>query len=573
LWYSYTTGGLSETLSVDTCNGNTGYDSALEVFDACGGASVTCNDDFCGLQSTINWAGTANTTYFIRVGGFNGNAGTGELTLTATPNAPTTIGQDDCANAALDTISGDGTWLVDNGGATTGPDGQAEANCYKFSTTEIQSDVWVLWNPSVNGTVTMDTCAAGGTNTDTKMAAYPGPACPADGTSLDCNDDTCGLRSTINFAVCCGESYLIQLGSFPGSADGTFNLTATQSGTPCNSGGQRWTQSVDNSTIIPGTVSCNAGGLHTDNSFMRRYAATDVGLGAGSGFVVTAVDWGVESATALGGSGSQPATVNVHSIPIGSPLLFANLNLLESVPVVVADGSLYFINTPLVGASVPAGSDCVLEIFTPDGQGAGNSLFIASNPLGQSAPSYIAAASCGLPEPGDLAAIGFPLIHLIIDPTVSSGPAGIGCNYCGPAVPNSAGLSGVMSAAGSTVAADNNVTLTASDLPANVFGYFLAGPGNGTFAPMSSCGIFCLKGGDPTLLGRYFGDVFNTGAGGTGSLTIDLTAVPTAGNGPVGPYSIALQAGDTWNFQCWYRDAMGCSAANNFTDAISISFN
>ena len=54
----------------------------------------------------------------------------------------------------------------------------------------------------------------------------------------------------------------------------------------------------------------------------------------------------------------------------------------------------------------------VVEVFTPNGQTAGNSFFIGSNALGQTAPSYLAAADCGVTEPTDTAAIGFPGMHI-----------------------------------------------------------------------------------------------------------------------------------------------------------------
>ncbi|MCP3917000.1 MAG: hypothetical protein GY711_15735, partial [bacterium] len=145
----------------------------------------------------------------------------------------------------------------------------------------------------------------------------------------------------------------------------------------------------------------------------------------------------------------------------------------------------------------------------------------------------------------------------------------IGCNYCIAEV-NSTGSAGVMSANGSVLLADNDVTLTASNLPPNESGYFLAGPGQGVISPGASLGNFCLAGGNPEHLGRYDGDVFDSGAAGTGSLTIDVDAVPIAGDntGTPGPFERALLPGETWNFQCWFRD----SEANNFTDAISILF-
>jgi len=47
-----------------TCNG-TGWDSRLAILAACGGATVACNDDACGLQSTITASLTAGTVYRV----------------------------------------------------------------------------------------------------------------------------------------------------------------------------------------------------------------------------------------------------------------------------------------------------------------------------------------------------------------------------------------------------------------------------------------------------------------------------------------------------------------------------
>ncbi len=43
---------------------------------------------------------------------------------------------------------------------------------------------------------------------------------------------------------------------------------------------------------------------------------------------------------------------------------------------------------------------------------------------------------------------------------------------------------------------------------------------------------------------------------------VDLGSVTT------GPVSV-VQPGDTWNFQCWYRDTFN---TNNFTDGVSVTF-
>ena len=45
-------------------------------------------------------------------------------------------------------------------------------------------------------------------------------------------------------------------------------------------------------------------------------------------------------------------------------------------------------------------------------------------------------------------------------------------------------------------------------------------------------------------------------------LLVDLISIP------VNPHQAAMP-GDTWNFQCWYRDVGNSS---NFTDAIAITY-
>ncbi|MCP3915677.1 MAG: hypothetical protein GY711_08990 [bacterium] len=132
----------------------------------------------------------------------------------------------------------------------------------------------------------------------------------------------------------------------------------------------------------------------------------------------------------------------------------------------------------------------------------------------------------------------------------------LGTSYCGPAVPNSTGAPGLMAVSGSPAVADNNVALTATDLPSGQFGYFLAGRTQGFFNPPGSSGILCLSGN----IGRY-NQVVNIGQGPAFSIQIDVDAIP------VNPPTAAM-AGETWNFQCWYRDL----GSSNFTDAVAVPF-
>ncbi|MFT7680022.1 MAG: hypothetical protein ACI8QC_004028 [Planctomycetota bacterium] len=141
-----------------------------------------------------------------------------------------------------------------------------------------------------------------------------------------------------------------------------------------------------------------------------------------------------------------------------------------------------------------------------------------------------------------------------------AGPQDIGSNYC-MAVPNSTGQAGEMSAFGTQNAIDNDVTLNATMLPANQFGYFIASMTPDFIPnPGGSMGNLCVSGS----IGRLVNQIGAT-TGGEFSISLDLTSIPQP---PMGTHSVA--AGETWHFQFWHRDAGG---TNNFTDGLAILFN
>ena len=122
----------------------------------------------------------------------------------------------------------------------------------------------------------------------------------------------------------------------------------------------------------------------------------------------------------------------------------------------------------------------------------------------------------------------------------------------------STGNPGTIAAFGTTIVANDDVTLTAADPPSGQFGYFLNSQTMGFFNPPGSNGFLCLSGS----IGRH-NQPGAAGMGPTFSLQLDLGALPQ-------PTSfVAVVPGETWSFQCWYRDAGG---TNNFTDGVSITF-
>jgi uncharacterized repeat protein (TIGR01451 family) len=170
------------------------------------------------------------------------------------------------------------------------------------------------------------------------------------------------------------------------------------------------THSVDQSIISLNSVSCNAGGLHTDNGYLRKFTLTDFGITGD--FNVTNVEIGIETATGAGGT--QPGTMNLYTWNPADAFIYANFTLIGTADTMVADQALTIIDVPVVGTA-PAGSTLVVEFFTPNGQTAGNSLFVGSNNLGQTDFTYLAAADCGVPEPLDTGSIGFPDMHLVMN--------------------------------------------------------------------------------------------------------------------------------------------------------------
>ncbi|MBK9531352.1 MAG: HYR domain-containing protein [Chitinophagaceae bacterium] len=225
-----------------------------------------------------------------------------------------------------------------------------------------------------------------------------------------------------------------------------FNVTATDN---CPSP-RNISQSTNSNTIVQfNTVSCNTGApgyINRDNSYYRKYDLAAMGITGP--YTIKKINWGIETAAPFAGKsankqatssgistnsggfakGDNPTSSIVQSVTLKvytltGPFILANLTQVASETVSINTQSQTLISTTLTSPpTVPANSTIVLEIFTPDGTGAGTSIFVASNNLGQSAPSYIRANDCGVTQPTDLAGIGFPGVHLILNAEGEEGP-------------------------------------------------------------------------------------------------------------------------------------------------------
>ena len=194
-WIRYVASG-NGTATVSTC-GLTSGDTVLTVRNGdCGGAEIVCLDDSCGpagVQTSVSFPVTSGSVYSIRIAGFRGNVFAGQVAITR-PN-------DNCSDA---TNVGNGTVPFDNSAATTdGP-----TNC-GFNTT---NDLWYRYFTPGPGTLTVSTC--GSANFDTVLSAFAG----CGGALLACNDDVCGLQSSINIPMAAGTAVIVRLAGFNGQS-------------------------------------------------------------------------------------------------------------------------------------------------------------------------------------------------------------------------------------------------------------------------------------------------------------------------------------------------------------------
>ncbi len=230
VWYRWTAP-ASGTVIADTCSGS--IDTKIVVYAGGGcptSSAIACNDDACNFQSRAVFQAAAGSVYTIQVGlypfGANGGAGTLRISQPAT--------NDVCS--ASTPIFGTGSFAFDNALASTGAEGQGNANCLEWGSTAIANDVWFRWTSSFSGTAAISTCNQA---VDTKLAVYSGSGCPTSG-AIACNDDACGpngYQSRVVFPVISGTTYTLQVGTYPiagGAPGGSGTLDITSVTPPAN---------------------------------------------------------------------------------------------------------------------------------------------------------------------------------------------------------------------------------------------------------------------------------------------------------------------------------------------------
>ena len=216
VWFAY------QASSNGVANARTGpglgtdFDTAIAVFDGCGGNEIIANDDaYSGDASGISevsWVVTVGQMYWIRVAGFGGDTGNYTLEVRVDPQPF----NDKCANALA---VADGSYA----GTTVGTTAEGILDCQYPET----HDVWFVYtNPDECAKdVTFSTCN-GTTDFDTVLRLYN--ACG--GSLLGLNDDGCPGpntgASTLTRTVQPFASVRIRLNGY-GSVVGQYQLDVT----------------------------------------------------------------------------------------------------------------------------------------------------------------------------------------------------------------------------------------------------------------------------------------------------------------------------------------------------------
>ncbi|MBL0129941.1 MAG: HYR domain-containing protein [Chitinophagaceae bacterium] len=237
-----------------------------------------------------------------------------------------------------------------------------------------------------------------GTTTVTASTAA-GPSCTFTVTVVD---------NTVPTIVCPAN---ITANNTPGlcSAPVTYALPTFNDNCPFGGGIPTTVTQNSSNTIVAGSVACNAGGLHTDNSYWRAFP-----LALSGPFTVNSVQFGIELANAAGVGTTQPVTVRVYTSAGAFPAGVRTLVASQTFNIPDQTLSLYtatFTTPPQVASN----AILVLEIFTPSGQPAGHSFFIGSNAAAGNSSKLSLSTRLRCTQSGHCWFTWFPNMHIVLN--------------------------------------------------------------------------------------------------------------------------------------------------------------
>jgi hypothetical protein len=223
-----------------------------------------------------------------------------------------------------------------------------------------------------------------------RFESLPPPAAQVSPSSLTFNmnpDQSSSQDVTISNTAAAGASNLTFTASMLGNAVASVTHSATMNVVPLSG------------------VACPGG----DNFLYRVF---DLGaLGVTEPFEVTSVDFGIETST------PRPSTVTLYTL--SGPFVVANLTQVAQVPFAITGQVGVVVNVPISHTFQP--TDIMVVEWAYDNTGGG-ATFFGGNSDGQTGPTYVRSVFCTVPEPTDLATIGFPDSHWAMTVNANAGP-------------------------------------------------------------------------------------------------------------------------------------------------------
>ncbi|MEM8711071.1 MAG: hypothetical protein AAGG01_08970 [Planctomycetota bacterium] len=137
--------------------------------------------------------------------------------------------------------------------------------------------------------------------------------------------------------------------------------------------------------------------------------------------------------------------------------------------------------------------------------------------------------------------------------------------FCLPARANSTGSPARLDLEGQPFLGAGGFQVVARNLaPLGSPGYLITSDGLGPrTVPPGSIGWLCLQG----RIGRFVQQVQNADASGTMTFDVDPSAIPLFMG------ATAIQSGERWFYQLWYRDTLGGVPRSIFSSALAVTFN
>jgi len=232
VWYRFQAPANGGTLIASNCNtstygGSGNFDSKIAAYDLGTtlvgfdpqtlpelyvGCNEDCNDPIFSSELTIGLTG--GHYYLVRLGGYEGQSGSGNIYLGVVP-PPNPCDPANVINgvAGFQTVTADSLY----------PDLVTTTCAFTFGTQNLAKAKYIKFTPAASGTMLVQTCSdTSSAATDARLAAMT--TCGDASTIIACDDDGCStttFTSKLSFPCTAGTTYYIAVGGYDAAWTGS----------------------------------------------------------------------------------------------------------------------------------------------------------------------------------------------------------------------------------------------------------------------------------------------------------------------------------------------------------------